>query len=149
MKSIFTIDLEIGIRVSNLSENEFTFDQLKNQTQGPWGQRYESLKKLGDPEFIEKMKKDYGNNLELNYDGGGDSGQINDYGSSESGSVRVNQDIEYVGYEIIDLYHSGWENNEGGDGNIFFDFENQTVSLNHIDYGEDSVTESLGEFILK
>ena len=148
-QSKFIIDLEIIIRVSNLSENEFTFDQLKNQTQGPWGQRYESLKKLGDPEFIEKMKKDYGNNLELNYDGGGDSGQINDYGYGDSWSVRVNRDIEYVGYEIIDLYHSGWENNEGGDGNIIFDFEKQTVILSHNEYGTDSETQHLGEVILK
>ena len=95
------------------------------------------------------MKKDYGNNLELNYDGGGDSGQINDYGYSDTGSVRVNRDIEYVGYEIIDIYHSGWENNEGGDGNIIFDFEKQTVILSHNENGTDTDVQHLGEVILK
>ena len=149
VQSKFIIDLEIGVRVSNEYSREFTFDQLKNESQGQWGQRYNELKKLGDPEFIEKMKKDYGNTLEMTYDGGGDSGQINDYGSTDTGSSHIKNDIESIGYEVIDIYYSGWENNEGADGNIFFDFENQTVSLNHIDYGEDSVTESLGEFILK
>jgi hypothetical protein len=85
----------------------------------------------------------------MTYDGGGDSGQINNYGNTDTGSSHIKNDIESIGYEVIDIYYSGWENDSGADGNIFFDFENQTVSLIHNEYGEDSVTESLGEFILK
>jgi hypothetical protein len=43
VQSKFIIDLEIGVRVSNESSREFTFDQLKNQPQGQWGQRYNAV----------------------------------------------------------------------------------------------------------
>jgi hypothetical protein len=142
------VDLTISTRESEETENFMSFDDLKNQTQNQWGSRYEYLKKLGEPEFIEKMKKDYGNTLEITYNGGGDSGQIEDYGETETHSVRLNQDIEYTGYEIIDLYHSGWENNEGGDGIISFDFEERTVLITHNQNYEGDFHEHLGEFKL-
>jgi hypothetical protein len=148
MDSKINIFLNITTRDSQESEYFMAFDDLKNKTQSQWGSKYEYLKKLGDSNFIEKMKKDYGNTLEITYDGGGDSGQINDYGDSETSSVRLNQDIEYTGYEIIDLYHSGWENNEGGDGRIKFNFEEGTVMLSHNMNYEDEFVEDLGEFKL-
>ena len=146
--STFSVSLDIGTRGGNTYEDDFTFERLKNQPQGQWGERYEELKKLGDPSFIEKMKKDYGNTLEISYEGGGDSGQINDYGDTDHGSIRINSDIEYVGYEVIAIHYSGWENNEGGDGRITFDFENKTVTLHHTENFDDSETEELGEFKL-
>ena len=142
------IFLNITTRDSQETENFMAFDDLKNQTQSQWGSKYEYLKKLGDSNFIEKMKKDYGNTLEITYEGGGDSGQINDYGDSETSSVRLNQDIEYTGYEIIDLYHSGWENNEGGDGRIKFNFDEGTVMLSHNMNYEDEFVQDIGEFKL-
>ena len=131
-----------------INNNIMAFNDLKNQTQSQWGSKYEYLKKLGDSNFIEKMKKDYGNTLEITYEGGGDSGQINDYGDSETSSVRLNEDIEYTGYEIIDLYHSGWENNEGGDGRIKFNFDEGTVMLSHNMNYEDEFVQDIGEFKL-
>lgn len=147
-ESKFEIILEITVRGEESHEHMYTFDELKNQTQNEWGQRYNELKKLGDPTFIEKMKNDYGNILELTYDGGGDSGQINDDGETATSSVRINQDIEYIGYEIIDIRYSGWENNEGGDGRIIFNFEDQTVNIYHNYYVENSESEDMGELKL-
>lgn len=146
--STFSVNMDIGTRGYNTYEHDSTFERLKNQPQGQWGERYAELKKLGDSNFIEKMKKDYGNTLEISYEGGGDSGQINDYGDTDHGSVRINSDIEYVGYEVIATHYSGWENNEGGDGRITFDFENKTVTLHHTENFDDSETEELGEFKL-
>jgi len=140
------VDLDITVRGEEEHYNEFTFQQLKNQPNGMWGQRYDELKKLGDPEFIEKMKQDYGNTLELTYDGGGDDGQINEDGYTNHGSVNIERDIEYIGYEIIDIYYSGWEQGEGGDGRIVFDFENQLVNIYHNYYVENSDNEYIGEF---
>ena len=94
------------------------------------------------------MKNDYGNTLEITYDGGGDSGQINDEGETPTSVVRINQDIEHIGYEIIDIRYSGWENNEGGDGRIVFDFENQLVNIYHNYYVENSESEDIGELKL-
>jgi len=146
--STFSVNIDIGTRGYNTHEHDFTFERLKNQPQGQWGEKYDELKKLGDSNFIEKMKKDYGNTLEISYEGGGDSGQINDYGDTDHGSVKINNDIEYIGYEVIAIYYSGWENNEGGDGRITFDFENKTVTLHHTENIEDSETEEIGEFKL-
>jgi len=148
MDSKIKIFLNITTRDSQETKNFMTFDDLKNETQNQWGTKYEYLKKLGDPKFIEKMKKDYGNTLEITYYGGGDSGQINSYGDSETSSVQINEDIESTGYEIIDLYHSGWENNEGGDGRIKFDFEEGTVMLSHNMNYEDEFVQDIGEFKL-
>ena len=146
--SKINIFLNVTTRDSQETENFMAFNDLKNQTQSQWGSKYEYLKKLGDSNFIEKMKKDYGNTLEITYEGGGDSGQINDYGDSETSSVRLNEDIEYTGYEIIDLYHSGWENNEGGDGRIKFNFDEGTVMLSHNMNYEDEFVQDIGEFKL-
>ena len=148
VESMFEITLDITVRGEEYHEHMYTFDDLKNQPPGQWGQAYKELKKLGDPTFIEKMKNDYGNILELTYDGGGDSWQINDFGETPTSSVRINQDIEYIGYEIIDIRYSGWENNEGGDGRIEFNFEDQTVNIYHNYYVEDTESEYIGELKL-
>lgn len=147
-ESKFEIILDITVRGEESHEHMYTFDELKNQPTGQWGQRYEELKKLGDSTFIEKMKNDYGNTLEITYDGGGDSGQINDEGYTKTSTVNINSDIEYIGYEIIDIRYSGWENNEGGDGRIVFDFENQLVNIYHNYYVEHSEPEHVGEIKL-
>jgi len=146
--STFNITLDIGTIGFENYEHDLTFERLKNQPPGQWGQSYKEVKKLGNPDFIEKMKNDYGDTLEMTYDGGGDSGQINDEGETPTSTVRINRDIEHIGYEIIDIYHSGWENNEGGDGIIVFDFENQTVTLRHTRNVETSETEEIGGFKL-
>jgi hypothetical protein len=146
--STLKITLDITVRGSEDYTNVFSFEQLKNQPQGQWGQRYEELKKLGDAEFIEKMKKEYGNTLVLNYDGGGDSGQIYDDGETSNGVVKIGRDIEYVGYEVIDIYYGGWENNEGAEGRIIFNFEKEKVELYHTFFIEDYESEEIGEFKL-
>jgi hypothetical protein len=114
-----------------------------------WGHKYDELKKLGDSKFIEKMKQDYGNILEISYEGGGDSGEINSYGDTSNGSVAIGQDIEYVGYEVIDIKFSGWENNEGGDGRIIFNFKDQNLEIHHTNNVEDSFTEEIETLILR
>jgi hypothetical protein len=92
-----------------------------------------------------KFKNDYGDTLEITYDGGGDSGQINDEGETPTSVVRINQDIEYIGYEVIDIHYSGWEDSLGGDGRIIFDFENQLVTIYHTTNFESSENEDIGE----
>jgi hypothetical protein len=69
--------------------------------------------------------------LELKYNGGGDSGQFDE-------PIDIPSDIETLGYEIIDVYHSGWENNEGADGRIVIDFNERTISLYHQHYYEET-----------
>ena len=139
---IFSTRVEVYLRLSESSENMKTFEELGNtQPQYQW-QKYEYLKKLLDPEFIEEYKnKGEGGVFELAYNGGGDSGQIEE-------PSDIAQDIEYLGYEIIDVYHSGWENNEGADGRIVIDFNQRTIALYHEMYYEEAENVDLEKYQL-
>lgn len=127
------------------SEIEKTFLEL-SQTANPWRRNENELKKLVDENFIEKMKKDYGPWVRLTYDGSGDSGYIEDYGQTQHGTQRVNNDLESIAYEAIEIYHSGWEINEGSSGSLLFDFENQEFKIVHFQNVEDEITDYYKSF---
>ena len=139
---IFSTRVEVYLRLSESSENMKTFEELGNtQPQFQW-QKYEYLKKLSDPEFIEKYKNEGDNGVfELVYNGGGDSGQFDE-------PIDIPSDIEMVGYEVIDVYHSGWENNEGADGRIVIDFNERTIALYHDMYYEEAENVDLEKYQL-
>lgn len=100
--------------------------------------------------------------LEINYDGCGDSGQINEQNATlatdetialedvkGAGDVtlasvgydltvnRTTQDlaaaVETYCYDVLETYHSGYENNDGGNGDFAFDVEAGTIELVHND----------------
>lgn len=139
---IFTTNLDVNLIRSDESSFKKTFEEWGNtQPQNQW-QKFTYLKKLLDPEFIEKYKNEGdGGVFELIYNGGGDSGQFNE-------PVDIPQDIEYLGYEIIDVYHSGWENNEGADGTIVIDFNQRTISIYHLQYRESDKNVELEKYQL-
>ena len=78
---------------------------------------------------------------ELQYNGYGDSGQIDE-------PTDLPQEIEYLGYEIIDIYFSGWENNEGADGTIVINFNEKTISIHHLMYYDEDENYGLEEYQL-
>jgi len=103
---------------------------------GPYTfQRYDYLKNFGDPTFIQECEKEYGKELEISYDGYGDSGQLS--------TDILNQKLEYAIYELIDLYHSGWEINEGSTGTIYINFEKQKMTIYHSQNSEDAIHKEL------
>jgi len=124
-----TFNLGVNLTLSNNEEHMLTFNDLINAPQPQWGQPYQELKKLQYDEFINKYKSELGNEVEMVYNGGGDDGQIdNDYPD----------EIIHLGYEIIDVYYSGWENNEGADGSIVINFDEKMVYLTHNGYYGDT-----------
>lgn len=127
------------------SEIEKTFLELSQAT-NPWRRGEGELLKLTNEDFIEKMKEDYGPWIRLNYDGSGDSGYIDDSAETKNGSVRTNQDIENLAYEAIEIYHAGWEINEGSSGHMVFDFENQEFKIVHYQNIEDEVEDFYKSF---
>jgi hypothetical protein len=136
----FSCDIEVYLILSEETEHMKTFEEWANtQPMYPW-QTFTYLKKLLDPEFIEKYKNEADNGIfELIYNGGGDSGQFDE-------PIDIPRDIEYLGYEIIDVYHSGWENNEGADGTIIINFNEKTISIYHSQNYEDTESVDLGKF---
>jgi hypothetical protein len=139
---VFSTRIEVYLRLSEYTEHIQTFDEWANtQPTYPW-QKFTYLKKLSDPEFIEKYKNEGDNGVfELVYNGGGDSGQFDQ-------PIDLPSDIEMVGYEVIDVYHSGWENNEGADGRIVIDFNERTIALYHEMYYEDAENVDLEKYQL-
>ena len=139
---IFSTSVEKYLRLSQDSEYMNTFEEWGNtQPQYPW-QRFDYLKKLLEPEFIEKYKNETEDGIiELQYNGYGDSGQIDE-------PTDLPQEIEYLGYEIIDIYFSGWENNEGADGTIVINFNEKTISIHHLMYYDEDENYELEEYQL-
>ena len=91
-------------------------------------------------EFDKFLDKEGIDSLVITYDGGGDSGQVNDSYSSGKKSGTITSEIENICYELLEDF-GGWEINEGSQGTI-------EVTRNHIEVmhewnTNDDVTESL------
>lgn len=92
----------------------------------------------------------------VTFDGGGDSGQIEDI-SAVADSTKVElptveielvshvwgqeeptrnllpvaEAIEQLAYDLLSLTHCGWENNDGAYGEFVFDVREKSISLEH------------------
>ena len=99
-------------------------------------------KKLNDDEFVKQLIENNNGTtkFEMTYQGYGDSGYIEDN--------KYSSDIEQLGYEIIELFYSGWENNEGADGTILIDCDDKKVILNHTYYSDEDIFEEGGDIRL-
>lgn len=66
--------------------------------------------------------------LVLEYNGGGDSGYLDDnFTNRESVPASVSD----WAYRILEYNHGGWEINEGSQGKFYFDTNNSTIQLEH------------------
>lgn len=133
---LFNVKVYSTQRSENLYEQNKTFNEVVNdQPMFNWGNTNYKYKKLNDNEFVESLIED-GDGMdeyEITYNGYGDSGALDDNNLPAS--------IEDIAYELIDLYFSGWENNEGCDGTIYLDLENRKFSIHHVYYEDESVLE--------
>lgn len=117
-----------------------------SQTTNPWRRGESSLLKLTNQDFLEKMKEEYGPWLSINYSGSGDDGWLNEEGNTKEGNVRFHNDIEEIAYEAIEMFYSGWENNEGSSGHMTFEFEDEEFKIYHTMNIQDEVTDYYKSF---
>jgi len=122
------------------SQIEKEFSYFSNMTPG-WRGDDREAKKLTDPAIVEQLKYVYGESCSCTYDGGGDSGWVNDEVRCSKGRLKLNEQLERICYDLLDLYYGGWEINEGSNGSIDFNFEDQTVELSHNQNVEENVDE--------
>jgi hypothetical protein len=113
-------------------------------TTSPWYRegRDRKDKLLVNPEFISEMLKKYGDIVEITYEGSSDSGWLNDEVASSDGETSLDGRLEDITYELLDLYHSGWEINEGSNGTFAYNFQNKTVSVNHNQNYDEEIEEN-------
>jgi len=87
-------------------------------------------------ELKEVKKEIVGNTIRVNFDGGGDSGYVEDVCENEMGDQIDLPDLfSDVCYEILDKKYSGWEINEGSYGYITLnlsgnDFIKYSININ-------------------
>jgi hypothetical protein len=139
------IDRTYRTRESENTENRVSFEQVNSTEQHWWGRndREREIKKLTNDNYVNKLIEEYGNTITISYEGGGDDGWLNDNMDTEKqGSVTVPPLLESMIYEIISIYHSGYENNEGGYGAITLDLVNKYANIDHTSYydGDDNET---------
>jgi hypothetical protein len=122
------------------SHIEKDFSDFSDMRPG-WRGDDREAKKLSNPSIIEQMKSDYGNYCVCSYDGSGDSGWVQDMVDSGKGPKGLNEVLEYICYDLLELFYGGWEINEGSNGRIDFNFQDQTVQLFHYQNVEENIDE--------
>ncbi len=135
-----------GVRQSEEHVTEKSFDEVSQDTP-TWNfgdQSKRPYKKLNNDEFVQSMidHNEGRTNFEFTYNGYGDSGEINE------DEIGWGNPVYELAYDVIDLYHSGWENNDGSDGQIIIDLENKKIQLYHTSYYSEDEEEDLGELKL-
>ena len=81
--------------------------------------------------------------LKITYNGGGDSGYLES--SFEPTGDEVPASIENWCYSELERHFGGWEINEGSDGAFVFNFNDSTVTLDHVYNTEENETDTLYE----
>ena len=127
------------------SRIEKSFKDLSEMT-NPWRSGERELTKLTKEDFLNEMKEIYGFGVEISYDGSGDSGWIQDQVDSEKGSKGLTPQLEDIAYEALEMFHAGWEINEGSSGSMIFNFENQTFTIEHYQNIEEEVEDFYKSF---
>lgn len=120
-------------------EKNKSFKEL-SQTANPWRNGENSLLKLTNQDYINTLIEKYGTWLKITYTGGGDSGYL-DQIESDNGNDVLDGTIEEIAYEALEVFFSGWEVNEGSDGNMTFIFDEQRFIIEHYQYVEENVEE--------
>jgi hypothetical protein len=125
------------------TELKHTFQDVVNAAT-PWYRQGSDRKDklLVNQDFIDEMLKKYGDIAEITYSGEGDSGWLNDEVSSSNGETYMDGRLEDITYELLDLYHSGWEINEGSNGTFTYDFANKIVSGDHYQNYDEEIEEN-------
>ena len=123
---------------SNIEKN---FSDFSNVTAG-WRGEERAVKTLTNQNVVNELIKQYSNFCKLKYDGGGDSGWIEDEIETENGITKIKKEtdadvdgieanLETISYDLLELYYGGWEINEGSSGSINYNFQEQKVTMTH------------------
>ena len=123
---------------SNIEKN---FSDFSNVTAG-WRGAERAVKTLTNQNVVNELIKQYSNFCKLRYDGGGDSGWIENEIETENGIIEIKKEtdadvdgieanLETISYDLLDLYYGGWEINEGSTGSINYNFQEQKVTMTH------------------
>ncbi len=136
--------LEIDINLENGEMTAYCNSYFNGENPQGWeidAEDDDSVKSI-----LEDYKKRYPNlnSAYVNYNGGGDSGEID--GDLETPDYNetfpITQDLEDFIYRLLP---GGWEINEGSRGTVHLDFKNNTINFDHTEYTEESERDTITE----
>jgi hypothetical protein len=134
-------DLYVYTRYPYSTESRMSFNEI-SQKDMMFPPQNPTYKKLNNDEFVQSLIDSHEDfEFELQYEGYGDSGQI-------ESDLPWEDDVLTLAYEAIDLLHGGWENNEGAEGTIYINLKNKIISINHTSYEEGEERVNIGEYQL-
>lgn len=127
---------------TNETSATYPLDELEQMRQAAAaGQREWLASSLGElAPFFTALEARGLTTVTAHYNGGGDSGQIEDVSGEAPGhedrleELLSGLDVEELALTIVSLEHAGWENNSGGTGSVIFDAQAKEVRLEHADY---------------
>lgn len=103
-------------------------------------------------DLLEHLRALQISSIEINYDGQGDEGYINDINLYDLGNINVTdhnknmaEQLDKLGYDLLEEHHPGWEINEGAFGTITINVLTGKISNNYNERYEAS-TESNEEW---
>lgn len=119
------IEKTIGIELSYAFIDSECSDYSHNLTERFANKEEQStLAKFFESKFNE------GNNTGiLNFNGGGDSGWIEDNMELDGDYETAPEDVLDLCYDLLQSYYPGWEINEGSQGSFTLDFKNKKIML--------------------
>ena len=125
----FKVEQRVMIMTSMITENG----------EEPAGDSYE----LNDNEEVNTFLDEHNlDSIVIEYDGGGDSGEIRNVGEGNDGEeYDLSAGMEDVIYTYLERSFGGWENNEGASGEITVTKEE--IEINHIWNTRDQVKSDL------
>lgn len=98
---------------------------------------------IEDKNEAERIKNEYGiSEFTVDYNGGGDSGYVEDTAYFRDGSFQC---PEYFQDLIYAQLPGGWEINEGSSGNCEFNLDDMTGIINHTEYYDEEASETFLE----
>lgn len=116
--------LEIDVR------QEYTTDETSERDQNG---RF-----IPELDLVFEVLKDLTNDsyLNLSYDGGGDSGTLND--TFDDTRLKVPAQVSDYCYEFLEEHHGGWEIDNGSTGVFNFDIPKKILTVSHTWYESNS-----------
>lgn len=95
-----------------------------------------------DPEiekFINKLKEEEVYVGKVEFNGGGDSGEVYGYLEADHTNVDLDRDIENFLYNWLENFYGGWEINEGSHGDFVFDLKENKIFLNFYEHSNERI----------
>jgi hypothetical protein len=119
----------VTILVDRINKTMEITSEIQEQTTAEESDEYDVSTMPLVQNFLDENNINY---FEVDFSGGGDSGELEENGSDvagKSGTIGYPDELENFFYEKLESSFGGWEINEGSSGTILLDRDNLTIQI--------------------